>query len=203
MSVPPWMLVRLALETRAHHHRADEDRLAAMDVTSVAEYRSFLLRIYGFEAPLEEALTRVPDLEPVIVHGRYKADALRHDLVALGLSVAQLTSSPIARPDIRSVPEALGWLFVVERQTLVSGLVRRHIFHMLGEATPASYLSVYSDAPGARFRSFGEILGQFAKRYPPSTIIAAANHAFRAQRQWYAARTLEIPAEDRATTSVA
>ena len=39
MSAPPWMLVRLALDTRCHHPLADEDRLAALSITTIIQPR--------------------------------------------------------------------------------------------------------------------------------------------------------------------
>ena len=86
MSSPPWMLIRLALETGGHHAVADEDRLKVMDAKTRAEYRAYLVRIYGFEAPVEEAIAKVADLEPDLVRERQKVSRLHADLVTLGLT---------------------------------------------------------------------------------------------------------------------
>ncbi|MBA3502763.1 MAG: biliverdin-producing heme oxygenase [Deltaproteobacteria bacterium] len=178
---PPWMLVRLALDTSIHQHQADEDRLSAIDLRSNPGYRAFLHKVYGFEAAVEAAIAR-SGVESMFTHGRYKADLLRSDLAALGA-----TEDPIrAEVSIRSPAHAMGWLFVLERHTLLSGLIRRHIQRTLGDV-PVGYLSAYNERPGIRFRAFGDALGVCAQRHTPRAIIAGANEAFRAQRSWYEA----------------
>jgi len=182
------MLIRLALETGGHHAIADEDRLKVMDAKSRAEYRAYLVRIYGFEGPVEEAIAKVADLEPELVQERQKISRLHADLVALGLTpevVSWLPTFPAAAINIRSAAQAIGWLYVLERATLLAGLVRRHISRTLGESTPIDYLATDAGIPGARFRALGEALCRHARKSSPKAIICAANEAFRAQRQWY------------------
>ena len=186
---PPWMLLRLAIETATHHAAADEDRLSLMDVKTRAEYRSFLVRIYGFEHAVEAAIMRVKDLDPEVMRGRLRGEYLEHDLLSLGLSSEVLAWLPrLTNVPIRTAPQALGWLFVLERSTLVAGILRRHVERALGDSLCGAvrYLAAYGEAPGARFRALGERLGAYAHRYTPGMIVAAANDAFRAQRQWYA-----------------
>jgi len=188
MSEVPWMLVRLGHETSAHHGPADDDRLAALDVKSLAAYRDFLVRIYGFEAEVEHVLAHTRQLDTGVLRERMRAARLRQDLLALGLSEANIADIALAtNVNVRSAGQALGWLFVIERQTLLSGLVRRHAQRVLGDQVRGalSYLSAYGDTPGARFRALGEALGKYAHRYPPSVIVWSANDAFRAQRHWY------------------
>lgn len=185
MSSPPWMLIRLALDTRPHHVAADEARLRVMDVRSRDEYREELVRIYGFEAAVESALLRVTDLDGPLVRDRLRADRLRDDLVALGITPEVVDWLPVARSiPISSTSQALGWLYVLERHTLVAGLLRRHVQRMLGKALcgAVSYLTVAS--PGTRMRELGEAIGRHAHERTPASIVAAAHEAFRAQRQW-------------------
>jgi heme oxygenase len=181
------MLVRLGLETSHHHGPADDDRLAALSITSLADYRAFLVRVFGFEAPIEEAVSRVCQLDMRFIRDRARMPLLRRDLMELGYSEQQF--SHFARAPgivIRSGTEALGWMFVLERQTLLAGLVQRQIKQALGTDTPLGYLGASGDKPGARFREFGTRLGELARTHSPTTIVEAANAAFRIQRQWYA-----------------
>lgn len=174
------MLVRLALDTSIHHQQADDDRLSAIEIRSGHAYCTFLQRVYGFEAAVEAAIAGT-GIEPMFTHGRFKADHLRSDLAALGARVPDLPRAEIA---IRHPAQAMGWLFVLERHTLLSGLVRRHIQRTLGEP-PVDYLSAYGETPGIRFRALGEALGIYAQRHTPRAIVAGASEAFRAQRSWY------------------
>lgn len=186
--MPPWMLLRLAIETATHHAAADDDRLSLMDVKTRAEYRSFLVRVYGFECAVEEAILRVPDLDVDVTRGRLRGEHLKHDLLTLGLTPEVLAWMPrLTNIPIRTGPQALGWLFVLERSTLVAGVLWRHAERTLGDSLCGAvrYLSAYGEAPGARFRALGECLGRYARRYTAGVIVAAANDAFRAQRQWY------------------
>ncbi|MBA3460864.1 MAG: biliverdin-producing heme oxygenase [Deltaproteobacteria bacterium] len=183
------MLVRVALETSNHHAAADEDRLTALDIETVDDYRSFLTRIYGFEVEVEAALAKVVDLDAAFVRDRAKTARLHHDLVVLGLTSEDIIPMPkVSTLTIRNAAQALGWMFVLERHTLLAGLIRRHVVRTLGyEILPGtSYLAAYGDTPGARFRAFGAALCAYAHTYPPASIVLAANEAFRAQRQWYA-----------------
>jgi heme oxygenase (biliverdin-IX-beta and delta-forming) len=179
-----WMLLRLGLETNQHHATADEDRLALMDVASSADYRAQLARIYGFEAAVEVALAQLIEMRE-----RAKAHRLRRDLLALGMSEAALDTLPRCLVRLSSVTQALGWLFVLERHTLLAGLIKRQLEHRfggdVGEAT--LYLTAYGDTPGARFRSLCTMLDDHAHQMPAyaSLIVGAANEAFRCQRQWY------------------
>jgi heme oxygenase len=174
------MLVRLGLETIVHHAQADDDRLAAMEIKTLHDYRVFLERIYGFEAPAEHAIYTAGLGS---ARDRGKTSLLVQDLTALGTALAGLPSA--TRINVKSAAHALGWLFVLERHTLLAGLVRRHVQRTLGAGVPVSYLSAYGETPGARFRALGEELGKYALQWPPSAIIAGTNDAFRAQRTWY------------------
>lgn len=179
-----WMLLRLGLEAQQHHAAADEDRLSLMDVGSAADYRAQLARIYGFEAAVEVAVAVHLDLRE-----RAKARLLRRDLLALGCTETEIDSLPRCVVRLASATQALGWYFVIERHTLLAGLIRRQLEHRLlaevGHAT--SYLAAYGDTPGARFRSLCSTLDAHATQLPayPTLMVAAANEAFRSQRQWY------------------
>jgi heme oxygenase len=186
---PSWMLLRLGLETKQHHAVADADRIALMESASPAEYRTRLTRIHGFETPIEAALSVF--LDAALVRDHAKAHCLRHDFETLGLTAKQIDMLPQFLPRITSLPQAFGWLFVIERHTLVSGLIRRQLAHRFGaelhDAT--AYLAAYGDAPGARFRSLCSAIDEYATQHAayPTLIVAAACEAFRAQRQWYLA----------------
>jgi len=188
------MLVRVALETARHHSGADEDRLAALEITTAEDYRTFLARIHGFEAAVEATLRRVADLDPSFVRERQKAGYLQHDLRALGMPAESIATLP--QPStiaVRNGAQALGWMFVLERQTLLAGQIRRYLLRTLGESIePAcSYFGAYGDTPGAKFRAFGAALCAYAHLHAPAAIVAAANEAFRAQRHWYHAGARE------------
>jgi heme oxygenase len=187
------MLIRLGLETQQHHAVADADRIALMEAPSPADYRSHLARIHGFEASVEFALGQL--LDPALLRDRCKAHWLRRDLLALGMHPEAIDCLPHHTVRLTSVTQALGWLFVIERHILVSGLIRRQLEHRFGGAVAdaTSYLAAYADTPGARFRSLCSALDEHAGHHAtfPTLIVAAASEAFRAQRLWYLAAASE------------
>jgi heme oxygenase len=193
------MFLRLGLETQPHHTVADTDRLAMMEATTVADYRAALARIYGFESVVETALASL--LEPAIARARSKTDWLRRDLETLGISTSELDVLPRCTVRLASSTQALGWLFVVERHTLLAGLIRRHLEQQLGTGLPTTYLAAYGETPGARFRALGEALDEHAAHEPvrPTRIVAAALEAFRCQHQWYASAPRESALQVRGT----
>jgi heme oxygenase len=198
-SAPPWMLLRLALETGAHHGKADEDRLAAMSVPSRDEYRRFLARIYGFEQPVERAVAVVLGEASDVARIHSRSHHLRDDLLRLGLTAHRVDILPTCAPTIRTTTEAFGWMFVLVRHSLVAGLVRRELVRRLGDsiAGGTSYLDASSDKAGARLRAFGELVSATATKSSPTAIIAAAQEAFRAQRQWYSSAASSVEADGR------
>src|SRR5688500_16189748 len=188
-STPSWMLIRLALETKSHHAGADADRLMLLEDASPERYRAFLEMIYAFESRYEEALIQAPDLDPRIVRARTKVARLRNDLLALGATLAELAALPRPLvPAFRSEAEALGWMYVVERNTLLHGLVRRHLARMMPAVIvrAGSYFGVYGDSPGAKYRDLGLDIDAAARRDIPSRIVDAAHGAFACQRLWFA-----------------
>lgn len=192
MLPPSWMLVRLEIETRAHIAAADADRLVLMEHTTPSRYRAFLARIYGFEAPVEEAVARTPGLDTAVVADLCNhAPKLRADLRGLGLtesSIGLLPRCPLI-PTFRNVGCVLGWLYVLERNRMVHGVIRRQLATaMPGEIQHASsYLATHDGVAGSRMRRLGAILDASARAtaFVPGQIVRAAHDAFRTQRHWF------------------
>lgn len=187
------MLLRLALETSTHHAAADEDRLSALSIGTVADYQCFLTRVFGFESVVEHLVVRLCAHQAPWSERRMRSFRLRADLRALGMTDHDIAALPVATSlQIPSPAHALGWMYVLERQHMVSGQLRRQIQHTVGGAVEHAlrYFDTARDTPGAGFRAFGDELGQLSRLsrdFPPAKMCAGAIEAFRAQRQWYAA----------------
>lgn len=185
------MISRLHHETHPHHAEADADYndLFRRD-TGAADYMVYLLRLYGFEAPLESALAQTPHLEHHIdLKVRHKAGLIAQDLLALGLRPHQITATQqcLTIPQLRGAAEALGWMYVVERTTLSHAVLRNHLMTQLPREMKeaSSYLSAYAGIAGARWREFGDALDRVAQTPEiGDRIVAAANEAFHTQRRW-------------------
>ncbi|MDQ3367532.1 MAG: hypothetical protein M3680_19090 [Myxococcota bacterium] len=189
---PSWILIRLALETRAWHGPADADRLQLLEHATPDTYRDFLEAVYGFELRCEEAFLLAPDVDPRVLRPRLKMARLREDLRALGRTEPELAAVP--QPDdvpaFTSPAHAMGWLYAIERNTLLHGLLRRHLAGVLPVELDraSSYLTSY-DEPGAGvlYRELGTALEETARlAFTPGQIVEAACEAFDAQHRWFA-----------------
>ena len=185
------MISRLHHETHAHHADADADYndLFRRD-TGPADYMVYLLRLYGFEAPLESALAMAPHLELHLdLKVRQKAGLIAQDLMTLGLRPQQVTATPqcLTIPQLRSAGEALGWMYIVERTTLSHAVLRNHLMTQLPREMKeaSSYLCAYAGLAGARWRELGDALDRIAQTPAiGDRIVAAANEGFQVQRRW-------------------
>jgi heme oxygenase len=189
--VQSWMIERLNEETRNHHTEADADLdvLFRRDVTAT-HYMLYLMRVYGFEAPLESTLVMTPALDLMVnLKERSRCALIAQDLLSLGLRPNQVAELPMCLtiPNFRGAAEALGWMYVVERATLAHSVIRQHLMTCLPNeiAIASSYLQSYAGVAGTRWRKFGSTLDEVA-RHPAiaDRIVTAANEAFRCQRRW-------------------
>jgi heme oxygenase len=183
------MLGHLAQQTRQLHGAADGDRLAVMEKPTHDRYRTCLAQIYCFEAPIEAACISTEGIPRTIVRTHLKTARLAADLEALGFAARD--AIPIASPGFagfdRAV-DALAWLWVLHRNTLLHGLIYRYLLGKLPATmhTAGSYLCAFEGQAGALLRELGNALDDATKRASTSErAVVAAKDAFRMQRQWY------------------
>jgi heme oxygenase (biliverdin-IX-beta and delta-forming) len=184
------MLTRLNLETRALHPDADAlwVELLSPDPT-LDEYRSTLVAAYGFEAPVEAALALTPGVNAALpLRPRARTGLLVQDLLTLGYSPAAIARLPQCCRIVpyRDVAEALGWLYVIERATLLHDTARRHLELALPAAAQAlCFLRAYEGYTGMRWQELGTALDRAATSEDiEDQIIAAARDAFATQQHW-------------------
>jgi len=145
---------RLTAETRDLHRRIEGELDLLDGRTSWLDYRLYLFRMYGFHAPAETALAAslglagvVPDAAARIA----KVPLLAHDLIALGVERRDLAQLPrIAEPALAELPDALGWLYVLERLTLDNVRLARQV---------ATRLPIEIDLAGPSFSGYGHEVG--------------------------------------------
>ncbi|MBV8756839.1 MAG: hypothetical protein JO257_06185 [Deltaproteobacteria bacterium] len=160
-----------------------------MDVVSPAQYRAFLERIYGFESAVELRAASIPAVSEAATGARARIYRLHQDLLALGLTEQDISAIPQPLVDGRTASDALGYLFVVERHTLLAGLLRRHLAPRLRDtfARARAYFDAHTEG-GKHLREFGDELtaSLTRKESRPEAILGAARRAFETQQQWYA-----------------
>ena len=182
------MLAHLAQQTRQQQVAADGDRLSILerDPLTLDHYRTYLTKIYCFEAPFEAALIATEGIDAGIVRTYARSHWLAADLEMLSITARPRAQLEPIRYD--GMPDALGWLYVVVRNTLVHGLVLRYLARKLPEPIriASAYLSSTEARAGALLRELGGLLDRVARR--PSIaerIVLGASEALRLQRQWY------------------
>lgn len=182
------LLPILDLETRRYHSRVGSGwrRLLEPGATP-AMYLQQLVHVYGFEAPLEAALAYTPGIVTVVdTRRRVRSGFIAHDLLALAISASEIAALPQCMiAPFHNTAEALGWLYVSEREALFHDPVRRELlarFPRLAGAT--NYLSAASDA---RWDDFADTIDRVAHA-PESAeeILAAAHDGFQCALRWYA-----------------
>jgi len=138
------------------------------------DYRLYLVRLYGFHAAVEAALTAFRPLATVIADAglrNHKTALLAHDLVALGVDrrdLAQLPRMTFRAP--LALPEALGWTYVVESATVRSKQLARRLARQLPDELQraSAYLGCYGDEAVTRWRELGDALDSFALGRAPA-----------------------------------
>lgn len=181
-------LLRLNTETRSFHDAADNGwaQLLRTNV-SRSEYMRLLVTTYGFEAPLEAAFAYTPRLKLFVdLRQRSRAGLIAKDLLALGLKANEISQLPQCSLAPFSGPiEALGWMYVTERATLLHERVRRHLLVRLGDAHDVcSYVSAYDGVVNARWNEFGHALDRAVGSEHLDDLITAARSAFRQLIDW-------------------
>jgi heme oxygenase len=185
------VLLRLNVSTRKWHADVDDPWLDLLSPSvSRADYCAQLVRTYGIVAPFESACRYTPRLERLgELFQLNRAGLIAQDLLALGLSPLQVAMLPQCETitTFRSVPEALGWLYVVERTTLLQDGIRRHLLAHLPELElSCAYLSTYDGRISEHWALFGRWLDTIGENVQAADEIVAATHAgFATVREWF------------------
>jgi heme oxygenase len=190
-------VVRLNFETRIHHDAADLFlRSLLVPKVTCTEYIDRLATAYGFMAPFEAACAYTRGLRDLLdLRARSRAGALAEDLLELGLTPSELSAVPHCFPlaPFASCIEALGWVYVVERETLIHETVRRHVVAELPEVRGATaYLTSYRDVAGARWHELGRVLDATVGNDQREELVAAAHAGFRCLLDWYSQPRYEL-----------
>lgn len=173
-------LERLDLETKIHHGPADSARVALLAKPTRERYADYLARIYAFEAPVESRWMRTPGLEATLdVASRLFAPTLAKDLATLGRFPDVYETSCF-----RSVAQALGWMYVVERGRLMNAMLHRHLVRRLPfESSIAGTYMAGSGSLGLRWQQLAAALDDVSKHPLMVTqVINGALEAFRVMR---------------------
>jgi len=183
--------MRLNLETRVLHPEADYPWLELMSLdASRSRYLDQLLAVYGYEAPVEAALALTPGIgEAIQLRPRSRSGYIVEDLLALALTPSKIARLPQCKAVVpfRDPSEAFGWMYVLERSTLLHETVRSHLASRMPTVSAWNYLSAYHGVASLRWQDFGHTLDSYAVTPAIAEhIITAARAAFECLRDWFA-----------------
>jgi heme oxygenase len=148
-----------------------ERDLAALGASATRlDYRLYLCRMHGFLAPIEQALAETAGLSDVVedaARRNAKAALLARDLAALGVDRGHLAEVPrLSVPRLDELPEALGWMYVIESATLEAESLARQLAPRLPAelACSSAFLRCYGDRTPARWRAFAAAVDAYVAR---------------------------------------
>jgi len=199
------LLVRLDVETRAFHAEAEApwlELVAAHRHVGRYDYVEQLVAAYGFDAPLEAALAYTPHLAAFVdVGARFRSGLITQDLMTLGLTpsaVAGLRQMMIA--PFASVAEAMGWLYVHQRATLLFESLRDALVERVPEVAAAtSALCIHAGKTAAMWDALGPPLDHVARTTAiEDRVVYAAHDAFRSLVTWHRRPSVTARASARA-----
>lgn len=181
------MLSRLLAESRLHQSVADADGLEAIaGEAGDTRYLTYLLRRFGFEAPLESALAVTPGIAEVIdLQARSQTRLLLHELTSMGVPLARVLEIPHAQiRAFRDLRTALGWLYVSERGAATHSIVVRELARRARRHDAAAECLADYDGLGAR-EALGRALDAITVTLDDElAIVDAALQAFDHQHLW-------------------
>ena len=192
------MLARLERDTAAHHAAAEADLFTVLDEPTFARYRCFLAAVYQFEYAVEARLVCVDALPIRFVTSLLKSGALCTDLLALGIDAAvhDVFARRFDAPRFADAHDALGWLYVVQRNTLQHASLFRALAPRLRSPlqSAAHYLTFHARNVHERWHELGAVLDRAAATPEHANRIAgAADAAFIAQHRWYGVQRVVAP----------
>lgn len=173
--------------TRKAHVRAEqafalEERLASRDA-----YARLLVRLRGYYVPLEEALVAWESrsaTEGLDVAARMRAGLLDVDLAVLGRPHDGSGTAQVTPPVLGDLPQALGWLYVLEGSALGGRVIARRALRRLGADLPVAFFTG-ADGPdlGGRWRSLRTALDGLGPD-AADDVVAAAEAGFALFAGW-------------------
>lgn len=155
---------RLRAATHAAHERLDTFIMGSGIFESRGHYGRFVKTQYRFHRDLD-ALWFDPRLDALLpdLHGRRRLAMIEQDLADLGLALPESMADPAfsgAAP--ADMPEALGWLYVVEGSNLGAAFLLKDAAKLgLGEEFGARHLAGAPQGRGLHWRTFAAALDAF------------------------------------------
>jgi len=191
----PAIVDKLKTETDELHHKLQRN-IAFDGLTgnnpSVEKYKALLIKFLPFYRAIEERLEQVQDWKSIgfDFEGRRKANLIEKDLKFLGVSDEALNVISVCEniPDIKTLPEALGCLYVLEGATLGAQQMARNMnaHFEYNRDSGAAFLLCYGEGPGVgnNFKEVADFIGIQSSSANETKIITSAKATFEYLDRW-------------------
>ena len=181
------LLQRLRDETRSIHERLERDLGLTERPLDLAGYRRLLSRFYGFHRSWEPAVAAALGDE-AFTAPRRRLCLLERDLVHLGLGRDEIELLPACPdlPPLRTVPDAMGSLYVMEGSTLGGRVIAPHLERTLGldANRGCAYFISYGDAVPQMWREFRARLAAASGPGSDDAVVTSATRTFERLHAW-------------------
>ena len=178
------MIMKLLQRETLDLHREVEALMPVMSETLTRRgYLEVLRRLQAVVAPLEAHFDALPLPDELAWPERRKAHLLALDLAVMGEGPSN-QQAPLSVPELTTLAQAFGALYVLEGATLGGQLISRHLRRTLGlsPGQGSAYFSGYGPQTGPRWRSFGEVLEASVPAEDAAEFVAGARRTFEAFR---------------------
>lgn len=182
---------RLRIATADAHRRLEAELDLLRPPLGRARFTGLLERFYGFHLVWEGAVAAVAGLG-VLMRQRSRLERLRADLAALGITPGRIAAAPRCTAAAglgRSLPAALGSLYVMEGSTLGGQVIGRAL-QGASWLPPRglTYFDPYGPRTGAMWRAFRTAADLICPAGEEPAVEAGAAETFELLRTWLAGR---------------
>ncbi|WP_417262786.1 biliverdin-producing heme oxygenase [Celeribacter sp.] len=175
--------MRLRAETNTTHERLDRSIMAAKPFDNIENYGRFLRVQHGLHHHVAP-LYRSADLAAYFpgLNARGRLNDVAHDMADLDLPRHEITAAPAT--EIVDLPEALGWLYVVEGSNLGAAFLLKYARKMgLSETHGARHLAEPPEGRAPYWRAVKSTLDAIdLSSHEQTRAIKGAEAAFAATR---------------------
>ena len=164
-------MLALRQGTRIHHDALERKMSPLLGIVSIHAYTALLQKLFGYYKPLEERIAALPGWHnlPVDLGRRQKAPLLARDLLWLKVTQPQLSQLPQCErlPEVKSITQALGCLYVLEGATLGGQIIGRQLKKNLAldEDRGCAFFCSYGDEVGLMWKCFRETLSSHCSKH--------------------------------------
>jgi len=149
------------------------------------DYAAVLKMFYGYFHPLEKIIRKHINIDVLRdVDERRNSLFILHDLKSINYSTENLAVCDDL-PEIKSVADAFGCLYVLEGSTLggrmISRMLMKNFYIKLGDNN-LNFFNGYKEDTGKKWAHFLSVINQYEEN--AETIVAAANKTFEGLTKW-------------------